>query len=207
MHNLPQRASNFHVSADIADSADISASARIWHYAQVRDEAIIGNNCIIGRGAYIGKGVSLGNGCKVQNYALVYEPAVLEDGVFIGPAAVLTNDEFPRAINSDGSPKNANDWKPVGVHVKRGASIGANATLIAPLVIGKWALIGSGSVVTKDVPDFALVVGNPARRIRWVGKAGIPLQPTDQPKVYVCPISGDLYKELSSEKLIEMTEY
>ena len=201
-HELPK----VHESSDIAESAEISESASVWHYAQIREEASIGHNCVIGRGAYIGKGVTLGNGCKVQNYALVYEPAVLEEGVFIGPAAVLTNDEYPRAVNADISPKNANDWKPVGVHVKLGASVGANATLIAPVTIGKWALIGSGSVVTKDVPDFALVVGNPARRIRWVGKAGVPLESTDHPGVFLCPLTGEMYKELSSEKLIEVIE-
>lgn len=197
---------NIHATADVADNAEISETARVWHYAQVREDAKINADCIIGRGAYIGTGVTLGAGCKVQNYALVYEPAVLEDGVFIGPAAVLTNDEFPRAINPDGTPKSAHDWKAVGVHVKRGASIGANATCIAPLVIGEWALVGSGSVVTKDVPNFALVVGNPARRIRWVGKAGMPLQPTNEPNLYTCPVSGDLYRELSSDELVEVTE-
>lgn len=206
MDDISQKSHNFHASADIADSADIASSTRIWHYAQIREKATIGHNCIIGRGAYIGQGVSLGDGCKVQNYALVYEPAILEEGVFIGPAAVLTNDEFPRSVNTDGSPKSSKDWEPVGVHVKRGASVGANATLIAPLVIGEWALIGSGSVVTKDVPNFALVVGNPARRIRWVGKAGIPLEATEQQGTYICPITGDFYKEVSSEKLIEVTK-
>lgn len=203
---MSQTPKNIHATADVADNAEISETARVWHYAQVRENAKVSDNCIIGRGAYIGTGVSLGNGCKVQNYALVYEPAVLEDGVFIGPAAVLTNDEFPRAINPDGSPKSAHDWKAVGVHVKRGASIGANATCIAPLVIGEWALVGSDSVVTKDVPNFALVVGNPARRIRWVGKAGMPLQPGSEPDLYICPVSGDLYRELSSNELVEVIE-
>lgn len=198
--------SNIHSSADVADSSEISSSARVWHYAQIREGAVIGNDCIIGRGAYIGTGVTLGAGCKVQNYALVYEPAVLEEGVFIGPAAVLTNDEFPRAINSNGSPKSAHDWNAVGVHIKRGASIGANATCIAPITIGEWSLVGSGSVVTKDVPNFALVVGNPAKRIRWVGKAGIPLNPTEQSNIFVCPVSGDLYREISTNELVEVSE-
>lgn len=202
---MSQTPKNIHETADVADNAKISETARVWHYAQVREGAKINANCIIGRGAYIGTGVTLGDGCKVQNYALVYEPAVLEEGVFIGPAAVLTNDEFPRAINPDGTPKSAHDWKAVGVLVKRGASIGANATCIAPLVIGEWALVGSGSVVTKDVPDYALVVGNPARRIRWVGKAGMPLQPGREPDLYICPVSGDLYRELSSDELVEVT--
>lgn len=196
---------NIHATADIADGTKISDSTKIWHYAQVREGATIGENCIVGRGAYIGTGVKLGDGCKVQNFALVYEPAVLEQGVFVGPAAVLTNDEFPRAINPDGSSKSADDWKAVGVYVKRGASIGANATCIAPVVIGEWALVGSGSVVTNDVPNFALVVGNPARRIRWVGKAGIPLEPGSDENSFVCPFSGDLYKEVSPNELIEVS--
>lgn len=195
---------NFHHTADIAVNASISPTSQIWHYAQVREEAVIGENCIIGRGAYIGKGVSLGKGCKVQNYALVYEPAFLEDGVFIGPGVILTNDQFPRAINIDGTTKNNSDWLPVGVHIRRGASIGANATVIAPAVIGEWALVGSGAVVTKDVPDFALVVGNPARRIRWVGKAGIPLELTEKPSIFICPVTGDKYEEISDNKLIEV---
>lgn len=197
---------NIHPTADIADSAAVAGSATVWQYAHVRELATVAEDCTIGRGVYIGAGVTLGKGCKVQNYALVYEPAKLEDGVFIGPAAVLTNDQFPRAINPDGSPKSAKDWTPVGVHVKRGASIGANATCIAPLVVGEWALVGSGSVVTKDVPNFALVVGNPARRVRWVGKSGLPLEPADESGIFVCPASGDRYQQVSENELIEMAK-
>lgn len=197
---------NIHPTADVADNAVIPNTSKIWHYAQVRESAVLGENCIVGRGAYIGTGVSLGDSCKVQNYALVYEPAVLETGVFIGPAVVLTNDEFPRAVNPDFSAKSAHDWNPVGVHVKQGASIGANSTCIAPLTIGEWALVGSGSVVTKDVPNFALVVGNPAKRIRWVGKAGMPLQPADGQDLYICPVTGDLYREISPDQLVEVAK-
>jgi UDP-2-acetamido-3-amino-2,3-dideoxy-glucuronate N-acetyltransferase len=200
------KSNNIHSTADVSESAVVPSSARVWNHAQIRDEAIIGKNCIIGKGAYIGSGVRLGDNCKVQNYALVYEPAVLEEGVFIGPAAVLTNDEFPRAVNADGSPKSAHDWRAVGVHVKRGASIGANATCIAPLVIGEWSLVGSGSVVTKDVPNFALVVGNPARRIRWVGRSGVPLEHQPESGLFICPSSGEIFRELSTNELIEVTE-
>ena len=120
-----------HETADVAASASIAAGSKIWHYAQVRENAVIGKNCIVGRGAYIGTGVEMGDNCKVQNYALVYEPAKLANGVFIGPAVVLTNDHFPRAINADGSPKSADDWHPVGVDIREGASIGASATFAA----------------------------------------------------------------------------
>jgi len=181
-------------TADVAESAVIGAGTKVWHYAQVREEARIGADSIIGRGAYIGTGVVMGNGCKVQNYALVYEPAHLEVGVFIGPAVVLTNDHFPRAINPDGTPKSAHDWEPVGVTIREGASIGASATCVAPIVIGRWALVGAGSIVIADVPDFALVVGSPARRVGWVGKAGVPLV-RESDGVWRCPQTGDGYIE------------
>jgi len=180
-------------SADVAASARIGARTRIWHLAQVREGAVLGAGCTIGRGAYIGPDVVLGDGCKVQNYALVYEPARLGDGVFIGPAAVLTNDEFPRAVNPDGSPKSADDWHAVGVTIGRGASIGARAVCIAPVTIGDWALVAAGAVVTKDVPDFALVVGVPARRIGWVGRAGRPLEQDGDE--WICPVSGERHIE------------
>lgn len=190
-------------TADVADSASIAPSAKVWHYAQIRENAVVGENCVVGRGAYIGTGVEVSDNCKIQNYALIYEPAVLARGVFIGPAVVFTNDQFPRAINADGSPKSTDDWEPVGVTVKEGASIGAQSVCIAPLTIGAWALVGSGSTVVKDVPDFALVVGSPARRIGWVGKAGQPLTETTD-GVWVCPATSIRYKQLETDTLIEM---
>lgn len=191
-----------HATADVAASANIGGGSKVWHYAQVREEAELGENCIVGRGAYIGTGVTMGDGCKVQNYALVYEPAQLGRGVFIGPAVVLTNDHFPRAINPDGTPKSAVDWHPVGVDVREGASIGANSTCIAPIVIGRWALVGAGSVVVHDVPDFALVVGSPARRIGWVGTAGHPLV-EHSPGEWRCPVTGARYNQTGPDTLIE----
>ncbi|MGB5951898.1 MAG: acyltransferase [Ornithinimicrobium sp.] len=169
-------------AARVASSADVDASAHlgegcvVWHLAQVREAAALGADCVIGRGAYIGAGVHLGARCKVQNYALVYEPADLSDGVFIGPAAVLTNDEHPRAITPEGALKGSEEWKPVGVIIERGASIGARAVCVAPVLIGAWATVGAGAVVTRDVPAHALVVGVPARQVGWVGEVGEPLQ-------------------------------
>jgi UDP-2-acetamido-3-amino-2,3-dideoxy-glucuronate N-acetyltransferase len=182
-------------SADVDDRAELGPGTSVWHLAQVREHAKVGRNVVVGRGAYVGVGVPVGDNCKIQNYALVYEPAVLEPGVFIGPAAVLTNDHYPRAIDADGRPKTAHDWEPVGVTVREGASVGARAVCVAPVQIGRWALVAAGSVVTKDVPDFALVAGVPAKRIRWVGKAGEPLEGRGG-GLFVCPKDGSEYVEI-----------
>jgi UDP-2-acetamido-3-amino-2,3-dideoxy-glucuronate N-acetyltransferase len=181
-------------SADVSPEATIGDGSSVWHLAQVREKAVLGENCIIGRGAYVGTGVTMGDNCKLQNYALVYEPAVLGDGVFVGPAVVFTNDHFPRSVDPDGNLKRGDDWEAVGVTVKDGASIGARAVCVAPVTIGRWALVAAGSVVTKDVPDFALVAGVPARRIRWVGRAGVPLE-TDGDGLWRCPATGQRYHE------------
>ena len=179
--------------ADVSPDATLGEGTKIWHLAQVREDARLGIDCIIGRGAYIGTGVTLGDNCKVQNYALVYEPAVLENGVFIGPAVVLTNDTYPRAVSPDGTLKSAHDWTPVGVTIREGASIGARAVCVAPVTIGRWATVAAGAVVTKDVSDFALVAGVPAKRIRWVGKAGVPLERDNEQ--WMCPATGARYIE------------
>lgn len=190
----------------MAASAVIADGAAVWHYAQVREGAVLGESVVVGRGAYIGTGVRVGNNCKIQNYALVYEPAHLEDGVFIGPAVVLTNDHFPRAVNPDGNLKSAHDWEPVGVTIREGASIGARAVCVAPVTIGRWALVAAGAVVVKDVPAFALVVGVPARRVGWVGRAGVPLEEIGgEPGVYRCPVTGQRYQELSPNELQELS--
>lgn len=183
-----------HSSALVDDQAVVGRDTAIWHQAQVREDAVIGAECVIGRGVYVGAGVRIGDRVKIQNYALVYEPAQVEDGVFIGPAVVFTNDRHPRAITVDGDVKSADDWTPVGVTVRYGASIGARAVCVAPVTIGRWAMVAAGAVVIRDVPDYALVVGSPARRVGWVGRAGVPLQPLGG-GAYRCPQTGAQYLE------------
>ena len=182
-------------SAEVDPSASIGDGSSIWHLVQIRDGVKLGKNCIVGRGAYIGSGVTIGDNCKVQNYALVYEPAKIGNGVFIGPAAVLTNDEFPRAVNPDGTLKSGSDWNAVGVEIGDGASIGARAVCIAPVKIGAWSLVAAGAVVTKDVPDFALMAGVPAKRLGWVGRAGRPLENIGDNR-FRCPQTGATYKQV-----------
>ena len=180
--------------ADVDPRASVGPGTRVWHLAQVRERAVVGADCVVGRGAYLGPGVRVGDRCKVQNHALVYEPAVLEDGAFVGPAAVLTNDLHPRAVNPDGTLKSAADWHAVGVTVREGASVGARAVCVAPVVVGRWALVAAGAVVTRDVPDHALVAGVPARRVGWVGRTGERLVP-DGPGRWHCPVTGDAFVE------------
>ncbi|MGN6754013.1 MAG: acyltransferase [Intrasporangium sp.] len=191
-------------SADVDPGAEIGDGSAVWHLAQVRENARLGRNCIVGRGAYVGPGVVLGDNCKLQNHALVYEPAVLEDGVFVGPAVVFTNDHFPRAVSPEGALKRADDWEAVGVTCREGASIGARSVCVAPVTIGRWALVAAGAVVTRDVPDFALVAGVPAVRKAWVGKAGEPLEDAGG-GLWVCPRTGEKYRE-NDETLMEVTE-
>ena len=159
-------------SAHVDVRAKLGDGVQVWHLAQVREDAELGDGCVLGRGSYVGPAVLVGRHVKIQNYALVYDPARLGDGVFVGPGVVLTNDRHPRAVEPDGSPKASLDWEPVGVTVDEGASVGAGSTVVAPVHIGTWAMVGAGSLVTRDVPAFALVVGSPARRVGWVGRTG-----------------------------------
>jgi acetyltransferase-like isoleucine patch superfamily enzyme len=168
-----------HPSADVSDNATIGNSVKIWNNAQVREKATIGDNVIISKNVYIDHAVQIGNNVKIQNNASVYQGTIVHDGVFIGPHVCFANDLIPRAINLDGNLKNADDWHISPTIVKKGASIGASSVVLPGVVIGSFAMIGSGSVVTRNVSDHALVYGNPARLHGYVCFCGNKLENRD----------------------------
>jgi acetyltransferase-like isoleucine patch superfamily enzyme len=159
-----------HSTADVSNEANIGENTKVWHLAQIREGATIGKNCIISKNVYVDTGVCVGNNVKIQNNVNIYNGVTIEDDVFLGPSMTFTNDLFPRATNAD--------WIITKTIVKKGASIGANVTIVCGVTIGKYAIVGAGAVVTKDVPDYALVVGNPAKAIGRVCKCGIKLTDT-----------------------------
>ena len=157
----------------------IGDDTRIWHEAQVREGARIGAGCVLGKGVYIDRDVAVGDRCKIQNRASLFRGVTLEDGVFVGPHAVFANDRFPRAVNTDGSPKSDDDWDVEPVFVRHGASIGAGAVVLPGVTIGAWAMVGAGAVVTASLPAHAIARGNPARVTGWACVCGRPLRPTE----------------------------
>lgn len=159
-----------HSSAVIEQGAIVSESARIWHDVHIREGARIGDYVSVGKGAYIDQSVAVGPGTKIQNYACLYAGVDVGPHVFIGPHACFTNDRYPRAVG---------DWTPGFTLVQRGASIGANATIVCPVSIGKFAMIGAGCVVTEDVPDYGKVIGNPSRLVGFVCERGHALIPSE----------------------------
>jgi UDP-2-acetamido-3-amino-2,3-dideoxy-glucuronate N-acetyltransferase len=161
-----------HASADLEDDVSVGPGSSIWHRAQVRRGARIGAECIVGRDVFVDEGVTIGDRTKIQNAALIYHGVTVEDGVFIGPNAILTNDRFPRAITSTGDLARAEDWQVTPIVLRHGCSIGAGAVVVAGADVGRFATVGAGSVVTRSVGDHALVAGNPARRLGWVCACG-----------------------------------
>lgn len=178
-----------HPTAEVSPRAQVGEGTRIWHHAQVREGARIGRNCIIGKNVYIDFDVTIGDNVKIQNNASIYHGATVEDGVFIGPHVCLTNDKFPRAINPDGTLKGGADWEVGRIVLRYGSSIGAGAVLVTGVTIGRWAVVGAGAVVTHDVPDHGLVVGNPARLVGYVCTCGRRLVSVEEGRMR-CPACG-----------------
>jgi UDP-2-acetamido-3-amino-2,3-dideoxy-glucuronate N-acetyltransferase len=161
-----------HASAELESGVSVGPRTSVWNRAVLRAGASIGADCIIGRDVFIDEGVHLGDRVKVQNGALVYHGVSVGSGVFIGPGAILTNDRYPRAITATGQLARADDWTLSPIELADGCSIGAGAVVVAGTSVGRFATVGAGAIVTRDVPDFALVAGNPARRLGWVCACG-----------------------------------
>ena len=159
----------------------------------MREGVCIGRNCILGKDVYVDFGVTIGDNVKIQNGALLYHGLTVESGVFIGPGAIFANDRRPRAINPDGSPKQEGDWEVGPITLRYGASIGAGAVILPGVTVGRFALVGAGAVVARDVPDHALVVGNPARRVGYVCRCAAKLAPAEGGGL-VCPACGERFE-------------
>jgi acetyltransferase-like isoleucine patch superfamily enzyme len=173
---LLDKSVTIHPSADVSEAAEVGAGTKIWHQAQVRERAKIGQNCILGKGTYIDFDVVLGDNCKLQNGVYIYHPAMVEDGVFFGPGVIITNDKIPRAVNPDMSLKSDADWEVSPVWIGKGASLGAGSVILPGVRVGRWAMVGAGAIVTRDVPEHGLVVGNPAQLAGYVCRCGHRLE-------------------------------
>ena len=182
-----------HPSAEVNEKAIIKNNTKIWNNSQIRENAVIGENCIIGTNVYIDFDVVIGNNVKVQNGVNVYHGVEIEDDVFVGPSVTFTNDMYPRAFN--------NDWEVFKTLVKRGASIGANSTVVCGIIIGEFAMVGAGSVVAENVNPYELVVGNPAERIGYVCKCGNKLDENLE-----CEICNRKYVISKDEKIVEANQ-
>lgn len=181
-----------HPTAEVHKTAKIGSGTSIWNHCQVREDASIGAGCILGKDVYVDFGVQIGDNVKIQNGALIYHGVKIDDGVFVGPGAILTNDKRPRAINPDGTLKRDADWEVGEISVGYGAAIGAGAIVLPGVRIGRFAMVAAGAVVTRDVPDHTLVVGNPAVKVGFVCACGARL--LDKPSgKHICPDCGSGY--------------
>jgi len=176
-----------HKTAEVSSRAKIGNGTKIWNQVQVRENCLIGNNCILSKDVYIDFDVIIGNNVKIQNGVSIYHGVEIEDDVFLGPHMVFTNDLYPRAY--------IGDFKVFKTIIKKGASIGANSTIVCGTTIGEYSMIGAGTVITKDVPNNALVIGNPGRIVGFVGKLGkklIKLEKTKDGVAMKCPVSSEV---------------
>lgn len=188
---------SIHPTAVVDPGARVGAGTRVWHFCHVSPGAEVGRGCSLGQNVFVARGVRIGDHVKIQNNVSVYEGVVLEDYVFCGPSMVFTNVRTPRAA----FPRNTSaDY--LETRVERGASIGANATVVCGVRVGRWAFVGAGAVVTRDVPPFALVVGVPARRVGWACLCGVPLAAGPEAAAWTCPACARRYREEPGERLV-----
>jgi UDP-2-acetamido-3-amino-2,3-dideoxy-glucuronate N-acetyltransferase len=186
----PQNKEYFvHESAYVDQPCEIGSGTKIWHFCHIMKNAIIGRNCIFGQNVNVASGVVIGSNVKVQNNVSIYTGAIIEDDVFLGPSCVLTNVTNPRSqiVRHDLYEKTV---------FRRGATVGANSTIVCGIELGRYSFIAAGAVVTKDVPDYALVMGAPAQQVGWISRHGIPLPEPDAEGIMICPEGGYRYKEV-----------
>ena len=201
MRVMREVSQKIHPTAIVEEGVEFQGNAHVWHFSHLRSGATIGSDVVIGGYVLIDAEVIIGGNCKIQSGSRLYSPTKLEFGAFIGPNVICTNDNYPRAINVDGSLKKKADWERAGVIIRTGASIGAGSVCVAPVEIGAWALVAAGSVVTKDVLPYSLVAGNPARFKKWVGRFGVPLEQF-QDDIFICPVSGERYRKIDNKELV-----
>jgi len=183
-----------HPTAEVSPDARIGPGTRIWNEAQVCEGAVVGAGCIVGKGAYVGPGVVVGDRVKIQNRASLYPGLTVEDGAFIGPHAVFTNDRYPRAITPEGRLLTEADWEPEPTLVREGASVGAGAIIRCGVTIGRWALVAAAALVTHDVPDHGLAMGVPARLVGYVCVCARRLERAGEADRWRCPACGRTFE-------------
>lgn len=188
---------------ELGEGVILGSGVTIWSGTCVREGARIGEKSSLGRYCYVGPGVRIGSNCSLQNQVQIFEPTIVGNNVFIGPGAILTNDVNPRAINDSGQRKREGDWDKAAALIKDGASIGAGVICVGRIVIGSFSMVGAGSVVIRDVRDYQLVAGSPAKHLGWVGRTGKRL--LEQPDgTLLCPDTGEHFKQYEGNEGVEI---